>query len=319
MRVAMIGAGGLGGLYGGLLARAGLDVTFIARGRNLDALRSAGLTITLASGERFRVPVRATDDPATVGPVDLIWFCVKTYDLEAAARSAVALVGPETLALPIQNGVEASDQLAAVLGPDHVLGGVGRAGGTLVAPGHVEQKSAASTVVFGEWAGGRSERVERLERALRVDGLDARLVDDVQADLWSKFVQACAIFGLDTLLRLPEATYLQHRETAALFRGLMQEAYDVGRARGVALAPDTVERLWATLSAMYAANPGLHSSMYYDILAGRRLEIDAANGAAVRLGDVAGVPTPLNFAIYAALKPFAAGRPAGTGQPAGAA
>ena len=310
MRVAMVGAGGLGGLYGGLLARAGLDVTFIARGRNLAALREHGLSLKLVSGEELRLPVRASDDPGEIGPVDLIWFCVKTYDLDDAARHALPLVGPDTLALPIQNGVEAPERLAAILGRVHVLGGVGRAGGTLTAPGRVEQKSAQATVVFGEWDGGTSARTEALDRVLRGAGIDARVSADVQADLWDKFVQACAIFGLDTLLRLPGATYLQYPETAELFQGLMREVYTVGRARGVRIPDGTVERLWDTLSTMYATNPAMHSSMYFDVMAGRRLEIDAASGAVVRLGREVGVPTPLNFAIYAALKPFADGRPA---------
>lgn len=310
MRVAMVGAGGLGGVYGGLLARAGLDVTFIARGRGLEALRQHGLSLKLASGEEWQIPVRATDDPREVGPVDLIWFCVKTYDLDDAAQQAIPLVGADTLALPIQNGVEAPERLAAILGREHVLGGVGRAGGTLVAPGRVEQKSDRATVVLGELDGGTSARAERLGQVLRDAGIDARVHPDVLVDLWDKFVQACAIFGLDTLLRLPDATYLRHPETAELFRGLMREVYTVGRARGIRLPENTVERLWDTLSKMYAANPNMHSSMYFDILAGRRLEIDAANGTVVRLGRETGVPTPLNFAIYAALKPFAQGRPA---------
>ncbi len=310
MRVAMVGAGGLGGLYGGLLARAGLDVTFIGRGRNLAALREQGLTLKRLSGEELRLSVRATDDPRAVGPVDLIWFCVKTYDLEDAARHARPLVGPETLALPIQNGVEAPDQLAAILGREHVLGGVGRAGATLVAPGRVEEKSKQAAVVFGELDGGMSARVERLERILREAGLEPRASADVRVDLWEKFVQACAIFGLDTLTRLPGATYLQYPETAELFVGMMREVYAVGRARGVNLAEGTVERLWDTLSNTFAGNPTLRSSMYFDVLAGRRLEIDAACGALVRLGREVGVPTPLNFAVYAALQPFAAGAPA---------
>ncbi len=309
MRVAIVGAGGLGGLYGGLLARGGLDVTFIARGPNLEALREHGLSLELTSGELLHLPVRATADPREVGPVDLIWFCVKTYDLEAAARQALPLIGPDTMALPIQNGVEAPDQLAEILGREHVMGGVGRAGGTLVAPGHVQQKSAQATVAFGELGGGVSARAERLDAVLREAGLDPKLSADIQAELWDKFVQACAIFGLDTLLRLPDATYLQHPETAELFRGLMQEVYTVGRARGVRLPADTVERLWATLSKTFATNPHFHSSMYYDILAGRPLEIEAASGAVVRFGRECGIPTPLNFAIYAALKPFAQGQP----------
>ena len=308
MRVAVVGAGGLGSLYGGLLARSGLDVAFITRGRNLEALRRHGLSLKLVSGEELQLPVRATDDPREVGPVDLIWFCVKTYDLDDAARQALPLVGPETMALPIQNGVEAPERLGAILGRQHVLGGVGLAGGTLVAPGRVQQKSGASGVAFGEMAGGSSARTRHLGEVLQQAGLVPTVSLDIQVDLWDKFVQACAIFGLDALLRLPESTYLQHPETAELFRGLLQETFDVGRARGVKLPDGTVGSIYERIVDLFERNPEFHSSMYYDILAGRRLEIEAASGAVVRLGRACGVPTPLSFAIYAALKPFADGK-----------
>jgi 2-dehydropantoate 2-reductase len=311
MRVAVIGTGGLGGLYGGLLARAGLDVTFIARTRRVQVLREHGLNVKLSSGDEFHLPVQVTDDPREVGPVDLIWFCVKTYDLEAAAHQAVPLVGPDTLALPIQNGVEAPDLLAVILGRKHVLGGVGLAGATLVAPGQIEQKGGSVNVAFGELDGGTSTRTSDLAAALAGAGINPILSDDIQVDLWDKFVQACALFGLDSLLRLPHATYVEHRETAELMRGLMQETYDVGRAHGVRLPADAVERIYTRVLGMLRANPAMHTSMYYDILAGRPLELEAASGAVVRLGRAYGVATPLSFTIYAALKPFAAGQPPG--------
>jgi 2-dehydropantoate 2-reductase len=234
----------------------------------------------------------------------------------AAARQALPLVGPETMALPIQNGVEAPEQLAEILGHEHALGGVGRAGATLTAPGQVEEKSDVAAVAFGEMEGGTSERTERLAAVLTQAGIEAALAPDIQVDLWDKFVQACGIFGLDALLRLPESTYLEYPETAALFRGLMQEVYDVGRARGVRLPEDTVERLYTRVRALFQRNAGFHSSMYYDILAGRPLEIEAASGAVVRLGRRYGVATPLNFALYAALAPFAAGTPSSAVAPA---
>jgi 2-dehydropantoate 2-reductase len=309
MRVAVVGTGGLGGLYGGLLARAGLDVMFIARSRSVQTLREQGLQVRLSTGDEFHLPIQVTDDPHTVGPVDLVWFCVKTYDLEAAAHQAVPLIGPETMALPIQNGVEAPDRLAEILGRQHALGGVGLAGATLVAPGRVEQKGGSINVAFGELDGGTSTRTTDLARVLAGAGITPILSQDIQVDLWDKFVQACALFGLDSLLRMPDSTYLEHRETAELMRGLMQETYDVGRAHGVKLPADAVERIYTRVLGMLRHNPGMHTSMYYDILAGRRLEIEAASGAVVRLGRSYGVATPLSFAIYAALKPFAAGRP----------
>jgi 2-dehydropantoate 2-reductase len=307
MRVAVVGAGGLGGFYAGLLARGGLDVAVMARGRNLAALREQGLRVTLLSGEEVHVAVRATDDPSDIGPVDLAWFCVKTYDLADAARQALPLIGPATLVLPIQNGVEAAEHLAAILGRAHVLGGVARAGATLVAPGHIEQKAALAGMIFGELDGGASERTAQLGRLLARVGIEPRISQDIRVELWEKFVLGSAIFGLDGLLRLPLGTILERPALGELYRGLLRETAAVGRARGVPLPEAIVERHWEGLVSLMAENPSAHTSLYHDLVAGRRLELEAMGGAVVRLGREAGVPTPLHFAVYAALTPYAEG------------
>ena len=162
MRFAIVGSGGLGCLFGGVLARAGADVTLIARGANLEALRERGLDVHLLSGERFHVDVRATADPAEVGPVDAIFFCVKTYDVESAARQALPLIGPETLILPVQNGVEAAEQIGAIVGEDHVVPGVGVAGATLEEPGRVVQKGLSVRALFGPDRATEGRRAERI-------------------------------------------------------------------------------------------------------------------------------------------------------------
>ena len=202
MRVAVMGSGGLGGFLGGLLARAGEDVTLIARGMNLQALCAKGLTVKLLPEGDFHCAVRATDDPSEVGPVDLVWFCVKTFDLMTAARQAAPLIGPRTLILPIQNGVEAIEALAALFG-DRVLGCVSLAGATLVAPGIVAQKLPRVLVKIGERSGGSNERTESLRDTLLRAGIEAELSPDIQQEMWEKFVVVSVTLGLTALTRLP--------------------------------------------------------------------------------------------------------------------
>jgi len=295
MRVAIIGAGGLGSFLGGLQARAGMDVTFIARGANLAALQAGGLTVRLGTGEEFHLPVNATEDPSRVGPVDLIWVCVKSYDLDAAAGLALPMTGPETMVLPVQNGIEAPDRLATVLGEHAVLGGVARAGATMEEPGRVVQKGR-SRIQFGEMKGGISPRVERLADELGKTGIEADPCEDIRAALWEKFVTFCAQSALSALTRLPTGPIRDCKETRELLAGIMYEVEALANAQGITI-PD---RALATGSSLPG---GAFPSMYYDYTAGRRLEIEAIQGAAVRLGRELGIPTPLTFAVYALLKP----------------
>ena len=216
MRVAIVGAGGLGALYGSLLARSGAGVTFIARGANLEALRSRGLTVRLDGASEFHVKVPATDDPGTVGPVDLIWCCVKAYDVEPAMRAALPMVGPETMIIPIQNGIDAPDRIAAIAGPRAALGGVGRAGATLVEPGVAVQKGRRNVVVVGELAGGLSPRVERLAAALAGSGIEAEASPNVRGVMWDKFISFSGQSGPSTLTRLPLGPLRALPETRAL-------------------------------------------------------------------------------------------------------
>jgi 2-dehydropantoate 2-reductase len=307
MRVAVMGSGGLGGFLGGLLARAGEDVTLIARGMNLQALRAKGLTVRLLPEGEFHCAVRATDDPRDVGPVDLVWFCVKTFDLVTAARQAAPLIGPGTLILPIQNGVEATEELAALFGDDRVLGCVSLAGATLVAPGIVAQKLPRVLVKIGERSGGSTPRTESLRDSLLRAGIETELSEDIQLEAWEKFVIVSVTLGLAALTRLPLGPLFACAATAALARGLMQEVASVARAKGIRLSADAAERLFVWLRGLAAANPAARGSMYFDLAEGRRLELEAINGAVIRMGREVDLPTPLNFAVYAALKPYADG------------
>jgi 2-dehydropantoate 2-reductase len=314
MRVAVVGAGGVGGMLGALLARAGKDVTFVARGANLRALRADGLTLkTLTEGD-VHLKVRATDDPREIGPVDLVLFCVKTYDVVAAAHHAVPLVGAGTLILPPQNGVEAADQIAAVLGKGPVLGCAAVAGGTLVAPGVVAQKVRRQHIKFGELDGGASRRTDDLRDFLRDGllrgGIETEVSQDMRREIWEKLMLTCVTLGLVSLTRLPVSALFSCPPTAALARGLMEEAAAVARAKGVSVAEIRGEELFDWLRKLAEANPAARGSMYFDLIEGRRLELDAINGAVSRMGKELGVATPLNTAVYAGLAPYADGAPA---------
>ena len=302
-----MGSGGLGALYGGLQARAGIDVTFIARGGNLQALRDQGLTVRLNDDE-FHLPVRATDDPAEIGPVDLVWFAVKTYDAAAAGRQIMPLVGPETMVLALQNGIGTVQLLDDVLGAGHALPAIALGGATLLSPGVVAAKGANREIRVGEPLGGTSDRIDKLRDALAGSRIEVQASQQIQVELWDKFVAACCTLGLCALTRATLAEILAHEESEALALGVMREVDAVARARGVELPDGTPERWLAYIRERTIANPEVAGSMYFDVMQGRRLELDAMNGAVSKLGRELGVPTPLNFAIYAGLLPYAYGR-----------
>jgi 2-dehydropantoate 2-reductase len=238
MRVAVVGAGGIGGFFGGLLARAGEDVTFIARGANLEAIRERGLAVKSRFVGDFTVKARATDDPAEIGPVDVVLFCVKAYDLETAAARMRPLIGPGTVVLPLQNGIDSAERIGRLVTPDAVIGGVAGVSAVLEAPGVIDHRGS-DRIHFGELAGGTSPRTERLLPVLRNAGIKAELRPDIRVALWEKFVRICGFSGLTALTRLPLSPVLGCPETRELFRGTLQEVDAVGHAEGVALPADT--------------------------------------------------------------------------------
>jgi 2-dehydropantoate 2-reductase len=307
MRIAVVGVGGTGGYFGGLLARAGEDVTFIARGATLAALRADGLTVESRVEGTFTIPVRATDDPALVGPVDLVLFCVKAYDTATAAAQIRPLLGTETLILSVQNGVDNEERIAEVVGPAPVIGAIAGVSAHSRAPGVIVVAQEPGQLRFGELTGGTSPRTERLLQVLQRAAFTATLDPDIRTQLWEKFVFICALSGVTSLIRLPIGQILRYPETTQLYRGVMAEVAAVGRARGVELSDERVES-WFQVSTQIS--PAVYGSMYHDLAAGRRLEVEALNGTVVRFGQDYGIPTPLNFAIFAALKPYADGAPA---------
>jgi 2-dehydropantoate 2-reductase len=306
MRVAIVGSGGTGGYFGGLLARAGEEVTFIARGAHLEALRLRGLTVKSRLAGEFTLPVRATDTPNEVGPVDLILFCVKTYDTDTAAQSIDPLIGAETMLLSLQNGVDNAERIAQIAGHNSGLGAVAYVVSAIEAPGVIAQTAGPGKIILGELAGGTSARVERLHSVLQRAEIAAEVHPDVRIAIWQKFLFICAFSGVTALTRVPIGSILADSVTHDLFRGTLEEAEAVAHASGIELPEDSVEQALATAAAV---EPWGRGSMYHDLANGLRLELEALNGEVVRRGDQHDIQTPLNFAIYAALKPYINGEP----------
>jgi 2-dehydropantoate 2-reductase len=309
MRVAVIGVGGTGGYFGGLLARAGEAVTFIGRGGQLAAIQRDGLTVRSRTSGDFTVPVRATDTASEVGPVDLVLVCTKTYDLDSALAHLPALVGPETMVLSVQNGIDNEDRIAAAIGVEHVLGAQAQIVTTIAAPGVIAQSSPSAALVLSELQPGSSPRSERLAATLQQAGITAELRSDGRVHLWEKFVSICAMSGVTSLMRLPLGPIFACAEATALFRDVLDEVATVGQAAGVPLAAGLADDTMHGLAAFATAQPSASTSMQRDLAAGKRLELEGLNGTAVRLGREHGVPTPANAVIYAALKPYANGAP----------
>jgi len=301
VKIAVIGAGGVGGYFGGRLAQAGADVTFIARGEHLRAMRERGLRVEAADGPFSIAPVRATDDPATVGAVDLALLTVKTYALSEALERMRPLVGPSTAVLTLQNGVEAPDLAAAAFGAERVLAGIAYCEVAIKAPGVIYQGTPLARIVFGELDGSVTPRAQAVADALTSAGIDTTLSTNVLGALWSKCCFICAMSGVTTLTRQPLGPLLADDESRELLRTVMSETHAVGLAKGVRFDADPV----AGGLEMAARFPyGAKSSMLRDLERGGRLEVEALNGAVVRLGRRLGVPTPANQAIYAALRFF---------------
>jgi 2-dehydropantoate 2-reductase len=300
MRIAVVGSGGVGGYFGGLLARNEHDVTFLARGAHLRAIRARGLRVeSIADGAFTIAPANATDDPEEVGPVELVLLCVKTYDLTAAIEQLRPLVDSATTVVTLQNGVEAPELVAAAYGRAAVLPGLVYCEVAIKEPGVIVQGSPLCRIVFGEFSGDVTARARALAEVFTAAGVDTTLSRNVLGALWSKFCFISAMSGVTALARLPLGPILAEQEAQMLLRAVMEEARTVGIASGVRFDADPVEAGFTTLARF---PPEARSSMQRDLERGARLEVEALNGAVVRLGRALGVGTPANQAIYAALR-----------------
>ena len=303
MRIAVMGAGSVGGYLGGMLSRGGHDVSLIARGAHLAAIRERGLRVVRDS-EEFTVPCAATDNPADVGPVELALLTVKTYQNSAAVPGMAPMVGPDTTVLCLQNGVDSYQTPAEAFGDGRVMAGAvyieaGRDG-----PGVARQAGDVVRVVFGEPDGSVSERGRAIAGAFNASGIPAELTDDIRTGLWSKFLFIATMAGVTAMARQTLAELMPRPEWREVVVGCLREVEAAGRANGVNFPPDIHQ---ATLAYIEDNLADLQASMHTDVMAGRPLELEALNGAVVRAGRLSGVLTPINDVIYAMLKPLVDG------------
>jgi 2-dehydropantoate 2-reductase len=306
MRIAVIGAGGIGAIYGASLAKSGIDVVFVARGAHVRAMREVGLRIEGDRGETHIRPAQATDQITGIGLVDYVLFCVKLWDVESAGERIAAIVGPDTAVIPLQNGVDAAERLSAILGPVPVMGGTAFVTGSIVTPGVVRQTGAYQRMTFGELDGRISDRGERLRDICEAAGFEGVLSPDVRVPIWEKFILLVPLAGLNALTRLPLGKWRADPDLLALFETALRETVAAGCAEGVRLAPDSVDK---TLAMMWSMPDHHMTSMGNDLLSGNRLELPWFAGKVVELGRRHGVPTPANAFINTALKPYANGPP----------
>jgi len=306
MKIAMMGSGGVGGFFGGRLANAGYDVSFIARGAHLKALREQGLTIENAAQGNIQVPkVHATEDPASLGPVDLVILSVKLWDTEAAAQSVKPIVGPDTGVLSLQNGVIKDDILRAVFPGKNVMGGVCYVATHISRPGVIDQVGTMQRIIVGEYDGHVSERVKLLHEALAKSGVTAELSTDVRRAIWEKYVFLVALSATTTAMRSTIGPIRENPQARAFLLQLMREVVAVGRAHGVNLPEDYAE---ARLKFADGLPADMTSSMAHDLERGNALEVNWLSGGVVKLGKEKGVPTPANSAVCDILALQAAGR-----------
>ena len=303
MQIAIIGAGGVGGYFGARLIAAGEDVTFVARGSHLEAIRSRGLRLESPKGNLHLTSVRATDDLKSVGPVDVVLLTVKMYDLDAAAATLRPLIGDDTVVVTLQNGVEAVEIVGRHVSQDHVAGGVAYVAAVIAEPGLIRHTSL-DALIFGELDGRRSSRLTQLEAACLRAGFGARVSDDIEVDLWAKFARLSVFSGMTAVTRSPIGVLREDPALFAMLQAACRETISVGRAKGVAL-PET---LMSEILQMVQGLPHhAKASMLEDLERGRPLELPWLSGAVVRLGMEVGVPTPIHSFIATVLKPHASG------------
>jgi 2-dehydropantoate 2-reductase len=307
MRIAVVGAGGVGGGFGAALAKAAADVTFLARGAHLAAMKSQGLKVTGPRGDTHLVPTQATDNPADIGKVDIVLFCVKLWDVESAGAHIKPLIGPNTAVIPLQNGIDAPERLIPILGANAVMGGVAQISASIIAPGVIQQVGTFMRMIFGEFDGKRSKRAEDFLALCLKAGFDATLSEQVLTELWMKFILLASNASIMAATRQPIGKLRDDPDLRPIFLAAWQEVIDVGRARGVALPANALDKI---LDFTSHAPPAMKASMALDLDRGNRLELPWLGGKVAELGRQLGVPTPTHSMMYAILKPYVMGAPA---------
>ena len=306
-RIAIIGTGGIGAPLGASLAQAGAEVTFLARGAHLAAIRANGLRVQGDRGETLIQPAQATDDPASAGVMDYVLFCVKQWDVESAGEAIRPMIGPGTAVLPLQNGIDAAERLFPILGRAAVMGASALVTGSIIAPGMVRQTGAYQTITFGEWDGTLSGRGERLRDLCAQAGFEGVLSPDITLAIWDKFVMLASYGGVSALTRLPAGKWRDDPDIFAVYEGALREAAAIGFARGVKFPADIVARKCTFVRTGFP--PHHMASIGNDVVAGNRTELDYLSGKVKALGHEYGIATPFHDFLYAALKPYRNGKP----------
>jgi 2-dehydropantoate 2-reductase len=306
MRIAVMGAGGVGGFFGARLALSGNDVTFIARGRHLEAIRAQGLRVESGTGAMHVPNARATDLVDRLPPPDVVMFCVKLWDVESAARQIAPLLGECSAVIPFQNGLASHDILNRIVGPQRVLGGVAYIAATIRAPGVVAHTGTMARLRVGAFPGGPAARAEEFAAVCKDAKIDIDLSADIRRALWEKFCFLAAFAGCTCIARQPIGVVRADPDLRATFEGAVREAWSVGRAAGVSLADDYV---MAQMTAVDMLPAEMKASMLHDLEAGRRLEAPWLSGAVVQMASEARLTAPISRSLYAAVKPYLNGAP----------
>lgn len=301
MRITVFGTGGVGGYFGGRLARAGEDVTFIARGEHLRAIRANGLKVDSTAGDFVIYPAKATDDVSEVGEIDLVIMGVKAWHVPDAARAIKPIVGANTTVLPLQNGVEAVPQLVDELGRDNVVGGLCRIVSFVVEPGHIRHAGFTPSIIIGELDNQRTGRIVGIEQVFKRAGLEITIAVDIQVALWMKFLFIASFSGVGAMANAPAGVIRSDPNRRTQILKAMEEIYALAHARGINLPPNSIDTV---MRAVDALPEDATSSMQRDIAAGKPSELEAQNGAVVRMAHEIGVSVPTHTLIYESLKPL---------------
>ena len=299
MRIVVFGTGGVGGYFGGRLAQAGEDVTFIARGEHLRAIKESGLKVDGRDDNFVIYPAKATEDVHEVGEVDLVVLGVKAWQVPEAARAMKPLVGPNTTVLPLQNGVDAASQLVDELGPHNVVGGLCRIVSFVVGPGHIRHAGFTPSITIGELDDRRTRRIAEIEQLFKRAGVETTIAPDIQVALWTKFLFIASFSGVGAMANAPAGVIRSDPKWRTQMLNAMEEIYALAHARGVKLPPNSIDTVMATVNAL---PEDATSSMQRDIASGKPSELEAQNGAVVRMAREAGVDVPTHKLIYETLK-----------------
>lgn len=301
MRIAVIGAGGVGGYFGAKLALAGNDVTFVVRGRHLEAIQREGLRVASEITPMHVTSARATNDPASIGVADVVLLCVKLWDVEAAAQSIRPLLREHGVVIPFQNGIDAPALVSRAVGAEHVLGGIAYIAASIESPGVIRHVGTMARMRVGAFDGVCADAADAFVSVATAAGIGIALAPDIRTALWEKFVFLSALSGATCLTRQPLGVIRSDPQMRATFEAILLETWSVGRARGAALSDDFVQKQLALGETLPYE---MRASMLHDLTAGNRLEAPWLCGAIVRLGREAGVPTPVNDTVYTALVPY---------------